>query len=400
MKMKILVICQYYAPEPFRITDICETLVAQGHEVMVIAGTPNYPEGYVYEGYKHGRKKDEVINGVCVHRCYTVGRRKGVLFRILNYYSFVISSVRYAKRLREKFDIVFVNQLSPVMMARAGIAYKKKHKVPLLMYCLDLWPESLVAGGVKKDSLVYKIFLKISRDIYKRADRVLVSSKKFSLYFEDKFGITETGYLPQYAEMLFDEKTCQKVPNETIDLMFAGNVGFAQSINTIIYAAQKTADIQNLRWHIVGDGSELTEAKMLSQSLMLSNVIFHGRQPLHAMPSYYAMADAMLVTMQKDDIISMTLPGKVQTYMAAGKAIIGAIDGETAEVISEAKCGLCCSAQDAQGLAQCARDFVSNKETAHFATNALAYSKKHFSNELFFKKLEDELSRTVCAKNV
>ena len=104
LKMKILVICQYYAPEPFRITDICETLVAQGHEVMVIAGTPNYPEGYVYEGYKHGRKKDEVINGVRVHRCYTVGRRKGVLFRVLNYYSFVISSVRYAKRLREKLE--------------------------------------------------------------------------------------------------------------------------------------------------------------------------------------------------------------------------------------------------------------------------------------------------------
>ncbi len=154
VKKKILVICQYYKPEPFRIADICEEMVRRGHEVQVVTGYPNYPEGILYEGYGKGKHIDEVINGVKVHRCYTVPRQTGAVKRMMNYYSYAVSSVKYI--LSKKcvasdgisFDVVFCNQLSPVMMAYAAIAYKKKYKIPAVMYCLDLWPESLIAGGV------------------------------------------------------------------------------------------------------------------------------------------------------------------------------------------------------------------------------------------------------------
>ena len=339
--MKILVVCQHYYPEPFRLTDICEWLVKEGHEVDVITGIPNYPMGIVYDGYKDKSKRDEIINGVNVHRSFTIARRSGAIFRLLNYYSFAISSGRYASRLKKEYDVIFANQLSPVMMANAAVKYKKKHGTKIVMYTLDLWPESLTAGGVKKDSFIFKYFHKVSRKMYKSADKILVTSKSFAEYFKREFDIDIEAHVPQYAEALFTPEACRKTPDGTVDLMFAGNVGAAQSIDTIIKAAALTTDIENLRWHIVGDGSELENMKKLADELDASSVIFHGRKPLEEMAKYYSMADAMLVTMKDSPIISYTLPGKVQTYMAAGKPIIGAINGETQALIKEAECGIC-----------------------------------------------------------
>ncbi|CAB1243732.1 Glycosyltransferase WbuB [Ruminococcaceae bacterium BL-4] len=388
--MKILVVCQYYFPEPFRISDICEGLVQRGHEVTVITGLPNYPMGKIYKGYEHGEKRDEVINGVHIHRCYTIERKTGAIHRVLNYYSYAISSSHFAAKLKEDYDVVFVNQLSPVMMAKAGIKYKDKHHKKLVLYCLDLWPESLVAGGIKRGSLIYKIFHHISEKIYKSADRILVTSHSFSKYFESEFGIKDTEYLPQYAESIFEPEQCAKKPNNTFDLMFAGNIGAAQSVKTIIEAANLTKDIPNLRWHIVGDGSELENVKQLAKQYDLSSVIFHGRQPLEKMPEYYAMADAMLVTMQKDPVLSLTLPGKVQTYMAAGKPIIGAIDGETADVIAASQCGLCGQSESSEELMNNVRTFIyENRKSCPFAHSARDYYLKHFSKSKYLDSLEE-----------
>ena len=359
--MKILFVCQYYAPEPFRHPDMCEELVRRGHEVTVVTGTPNYPMGVTYDDYKHGAHRDEVLNGVKVHRCRTIARRNNAFFRLLNYYSFVISSRLYVKKLRGDFDLVFVHQLSPVIMAEAGIDYARKHKIPLFLYCLDIWPESMVIGNIKKSSPIFKYFRFASERIYKAADKLLISSQGFAEYFEKEFGITDTIYLPQYAESIFTPEACRKEPDGFIDLMFAGNIGKAQSIDTIIEAARLTQDIKNLRWHIVGEGSELARIKALASSL--PQVIFHGRKPLDEMPAYYAKADAMLITMKATKNLSRTIPGKVQTYLAAGKPILGAIDGETRRYIEETKSGLIAPAQDAPDLAEKVREYVRIKES-------------------------------------
>lgn len=389
--MRILVICQNYYPEQFRITDICEELVKRGNEVLVVTGLPNYPQGKIFYGYKHGKKRDEVVNGVKVHRCFTIGRRRGVLFRLLNYYSFAISSKRYVEKLKEKYDIVFVNQLSPVIMANAGIAYKKKTGTKLVLYCLDLWPESLVAGGIKHDSPIYKHYHKVSEKIYKNCDKILVTSKCFSKYFKEEFGINNTDYLPQYAEDIFSPKTCKKVPDKFIDLMFAGNIGTMQDVETIIEAARLTQDIFNLRYHIVGDGSGIDNIKNLASGL--NNIYFYDRQPLEEMPKYYAIADAMFVTMKKDPIISYTLPGKVQSYMAAGKPIIGTIGGETKRVIAEADCGFCGDSEDAESLAANVRGFIASSNKMLMAENSRKYYLENFSKDRFFIELHNVINQ-------
>lgn len=393
--MKILVVCQHYYPEPLRTSDICEELVKAGHDVSVITDVPNYPMGIVYDGYKKGRNRNEVINGVKVHRCFTIARRKGIIFRFLNYYSFAISSKLYAKRMKEDFDVVFVYQLSPVMMANAGIAYKKKHNKKMLLYCLDQWPESLKAGGIKEQSIVFKYYHKVSNKIYNSADKILITSKTFKNYLMNNFNIKDEviTHLPQYAEALFSPETCKREKDENINLVFAGNVGKVQSIDTIISAAEKTKDINNLYWHIVGDGSKYQDSVDKVKELGLENVVFHGRKPLEEMPKYYKMADAMLVTLQGGNSISETLPGKVQSYMAAGKVVIGAINGETKDVIDEAKCGFCGKADDAEELAQNVRNFIEFKDKDELERNSYKYYLDNFEKEKFVNKLVSELDK-------
>lgn len=373
-------------------------LVERGHQVSVVTGVPNYPMGEIFEGYKRGKRRNEVIQGVQVHRCFTIGRKGGAFKRFLNYVSFALSSTMYAGRIKESFDVVLVNQLSPILMACAGIRYARKHHKKLVMYCLDLWPESLAAGGVSRESLLYKVFYRLSANIYRRADRIMITSQSFAGYLHQNLGIDpeKITYLPQYAEALFAPETCHKGKSKTIDLMFAGNIGVAQSVDTIIRAANETKDIPHLFWHIVGEGTELERVKALAQKLKTENVIFHGRQQVTAMPRFYAMADAMLVTMKADAITSMTIPGKVQSYMAAGKPILGAIDGETADVIRKADCGVCVPAGNHHALAQAARAICGAPDWYGDLTrqgdNAARYYTQVFSEESFFRDLERLLS--------
>lgn len=392
--MKILFVCQHYTPEPFRHPDFCEDLVRRGHEVRVLTGVPNYPMGEIYEGYRHGEKRDEVLNGVQVHRCFTIGRKTGTVRRVLNYYSFAISSSLAALRLKEDFDVVMVTQPSPVMMASAGIRYKKKHRKKMLLYCMDLWPECLCVGGIRRGGLIYRYYHRVSERIYRQADSLLITSKSFAGYFDREFGIRDTVYLPQFAEAIFTPEQCRKEPDGFVDLMFAGNLGIAQSIGTIIEAARLLKDERDIRFHIVGDGSEFERLKQQAEGL--ENVIFYGRKPLGEMPRYYSMADAMLVTMQKNPVVSFTLPGKVQTYMAAGKPILGAIDGETPLIVGEAGCGFCAPAEDSRALADlCLRFRAEKNNTQTYARNARSYYLENFSRELFCDRLEKKLKECI-----
>lgn len=394
--MKILVICQYYYPEPFRITDICEELVKCGHEVMVVTGEPNYPEGEIYKGYENHKKSDEVINGVKVHRCPIVPRKTGTIYRMLNYFSYPFVAKKYIRSSKcvssddTSFDLVFVNQLSPVMMAEPAIAYKNKYHVPVLMYCLDLWPESLIAGGIKRNSPVYKLFHIISKKIYSKMDHILITSNSFKEYFVKEFSIDSQmiEYLPQYSEGLFEQTTVSNTEHQGVwNLMFAGNIGEIQSVDTILGAAERMKS-ENVHFHIVGGGTDLERLQGVSRDKQLKNVTFYGRQPLEKMPEFYSKADAMLITLKADPVLSLTLPGKMQSYMAAGKPIIGAIDGETRRIIDESKCGYCGSAEAVDELVMNIRRFCNCEDKISLCNNAKIYSQNNFDKILFFYRIE------------
>ena len=389
--MKILVVCQHYWPEPYPLPDVCEELVRRGHQVDVVTDVPNYPLGDIYPGYKNGKNRNQVHNGVNIHRTFTIGRRNNLFFRFLNYLSFAISSLLYVLHIKEEFDVVFANQTSPVTMSGGALAYGKKHHKKVVLYCMDLWPASLVAGGVRDSSMIYRIFEHVSKWIYCGADKILISSESFREYLEDNFLIStdKICYHPQYSEIFFESSPLAE--KDTVDLMFAGNVGSAQSIPTILQAAKILENHKELRWHIVGEGSKLDYCKKMTAEMGLNNVIFHGRKAQDEMPRYFAMADAMLLTMFDDPFVSLTLPRKAQTYMAAGKPIIGAAGGEIPLVIEKANCGFCANADDPQGLADAVLQFLQYPDKLQLGYNAKSYYERNFSRNEFMDRLEAAL---------
>lgn len=403
--MKILVVCQYYYPEPFRISDICESLAKRGHAVTVLTGLPNYPEGRVLQEYSHGRKRNEVRHGVNIIRCFEIGRGKNKFGLFLNYFSYAISATLKALFIKENFDVVFVNQLSPVMMGIPAIIYKKIHKKKILFYCLDLWPDSLAAGGVTENSIVYKAFYKISRWIYNSADVILVASNMFADYFRNtlKMNIANIEHLPQYAEDIFIQRKKNSIKkSKEYNFVFAGNIGDMQSVETIVRAANELRAYTSIVFHIVGDGSHLAECKKLADRWRLENTNFYGRHPVDDMPKFYKMADAMLITLKDNQALSYTLPGKVQSYIAAGKPIIGAINGETRRIIDEADCGFSCEAEDYKSLATLILKFCHSDRKKQMEINAQEYYAKHYSKENFMDVLEAALinCRSEKEKNV
>lgn len=384
--MKILVISQYYYPEPFRITETCETLVKRGHSVTVLTSQPNYPEGDIYEGYNNVYKVEE-LNGVKIYRTKIHPRKKGSIHLFLNYISFPHYSKKVLKKLDDDYEVVFINQLSPVLSALPGIRYAKKNKVKTFLYCLDLWPESLISGGITEGSIIYKFFEFVSKRIYRKVKHVLVTSKSFSVKFS-KYGI-ESIYLPQYAEDSF-----QYIPNSIgednkFHCTFAGNIGEMQSVETIIYAANELREYKEIIFNIYGTGSNFDNIKKLRNEMNLDNVILHGRKDISQMPYVYSKSNIMLITMRKNDLLSLTLPGKVQTYLAAGKPILGAIDGETKLVIEESQAGYVCEAENYKEFSALILKAKNDTNLDKKGISGLNYYKDNFSKNSFFKKLEN-----------
>lgn len=390
--MKILVICQHYPPEPFRLGDLCEAMIERGHQVTVVTGTPNYPTGNLYPGYEHGARRVEMVHGVEIHHCPIHLRKPGLLHRVWNYYSFVWSSCRMVDKLAADFDVVYVHQLTPVMMAQAGVRWAKRHGKKCVLHCLDLWPESLLVGGIRKGSLIYRYFLGVSKGIYQKADRILVTSKGAISYFQDVLGMktANIGYLPQYAENLFSNIPAKAYHEPPYHFMFAGNVGEFQSVETIVEAARLLQDNERIRIHVVGDGISLDKCRKLGEGL--DNLIFHGRHPVEKMTDFYSMADVMLVTTKDLPSMEGLLPGKVQSYLAAGKPILGACRGETMHVIRDAECGLSVAAEDSRGLAECMKEMADHPDRFfQYGVNARRFYETYFDKESFMSRLEAEL---------
>lgn len=388
--MKILVVCQHFYPEQFRINDICKELVNKGHDVTVLTGLPNYPKGKVLKEYKWFKNRNQIIDGVKIKRCSLVGRGKSTIKMMINYVWFAFFGSLKALFMKKDFDIVYVYQISPITMAIPAIVVKKMKKIPLIIHCLDQWPISITTGGVSKSSFIYKLLQKISISIYNKADKITISSKAFKKYFTDELKISkdkEFIYWPSYAES--DYENLKNTIDDTFDLVFAGNIGPALSVETIVEAANILKDDKKIKFHIVGDGLSKASCEDLAKKYNLKNIKFYGFFPVSEMGKFYSLADAFLITMSDNEVVNNTLPAKVQSYMIAGKPIIGAVSGEAALTIKEANCGKCCKSLDYKGLAKIIKSVKDdNKNLNNWGKNGYKYYMKHFEKEKCIKNLE------------
>ena len=399
--MNILIVCQHFYPEQFQINDIAPALVQRGHNVTVLTGLPNYPKGDVFDGYddpsnrKRLDEKYEEQYGVHIIRCSMRPRKKGVKNLMLNYVSFAYNARKVVAKLNGDYDIVLSYQLSPITMSIPAIVYKNRWKRPLLLYCLDLWPESAKAHIKKPFGLLYKFICLLSRNIYNKCDRILVTSRPFIEYLNknNRVPLSKLAYLPQHADSSMISMDLTAEDNGVADFMFAGNLGAGQNLTTIVEAAAILGSRPDYKIHFVGDGSqrELLE-KMIKDYNLQKNIVVHGNQKRENMPSFYKMADALLITLRGNNFVGNTMPGKMQMYMTTGKPILGAINGAANEVISESGCGKSVASGDYKGLAELMREYIETPgRYAQCGEKARDYFMKHFTQEIFIDKLENEL---------
>ncbi|MFI3165697.1 MAG: glycosyltransferase family 4 protein [Bacillota bacterium] len=395
--MQILVICQYYYPENFQINTICEKLAKNGEQVTVLTGLPNYPAGKVLKKYKFFKKRNETINDVQVIRCFEIGRRRGAFFLFLNYISFCISSIIKVLFLRKRFDCVYVYQLSPVMMALPGILYSKRKKVPLYLYCCDLWPESLKMYIGNEKNILFKAVKKLSGKIYSSCKYISVQSMSFIEYFIKEHGIKteKLEYIPGFSDDRYLNNE-YVLDNGVIDFVFLGNIGIAQNLNLVIDAFSKIKSY-NYKLHIVGDGTCLSDLKKSVKDKGLEeNIIFYGRKPVEEMESFYSIADICIVTLNAENKTGLTLPSKVQGYMAAGKPIVGMIDGDAYSIVNGSRCGKCVQAGDVSGFVNILEECIANIDLYKcLGENGRRYYKDNFSEDIVVGQIMKILYKTV-----
>lgn len=401
--MRLLIVSQYFWPENFRVNDLANEFVHRGHDVTVLTGFPNYPNGKVFKEFLSDSAAFSFFKNVRIARVPLIPRGKGSIRLLLNYLSFAISACIFGPwRLRgQKFDVVLTCQLSPVTVGLPGALLAWIKGAPMAMWVLDLWPDTLKAIGIVKAPWVLAAVSKLTSFIYKRCDLILAQSKGFIPKIENLAGLDiPVVYFPSWAENVFnkgDVIPAPEVPDQdgSFSVMFAGNIGEAQDFECILSAAMLLKSYGYIRWLIVGDGrmSDWVAAQVALRGLD-NHVFLLGRYPLERMPDFYARADVMLVTLADQEIFAMTIPGKVQSYLAAGMPVIAALNGEGAAVIRLAKAGFTCPAGDSVELAALVRKMsqLPESERQAMGRNGLKFSQHEFDRKMIVDLAEKYLS--------
>jgi glycosyltransferase involved in cell wall biosynthesis len=398
--MRILIISQYFWPEEFRINDLALGLQARGHQVTVLTGIPNYPKGEFYPGYGYFRRTREEHDGIAIVRAPLIPRGNGGALRLaLNYFSFAVSaSFRALFTLPGKFDVIFVFEPSPITVGFPAVFFGRLRYIPVVLWVQDLWPESLSATGAVSSPRLLWGAEQMVRFIYRGCDKVLVQSRAFSASVE-RLGVAARDilYFPNTAEELYrpvevasDAPECEVLP-DGFNVVFAGNIGAAQDFPTILDAAERLKDRPDIHWVIVGDGRlrNWVESEIRRRGLQ-KTVLLLGQRPMKEMPLFFALADALLVTLRRDPIFALTIPSKIQSYLACGRPIIAGLDGEGGRIVEEAGAGLACPAGDPVALADAVARLsaMSPDNRMQMGRRGLDYFERHFQRELLLDRLE------------
>jgi colanic acid biosynthesis glycosyl transferase WcaI len=400
--MNILIITQYFWPENFKINDLAVSLFRRGHHVTVLTGIPNYPEGKFFKGFGWFKKNSEVYQGVKIYRVPLIPRGQGSkILLALNFLSFAVSASILGPLLcRSKVDIIFVYEPSPITVGIPALFFKKIKKAPIFFWVQDLWPETLSSvEAVSLNSMTYKLIGKLVKSIYSRCERILIQSQSFESSIKNHIEKDKrVYYFPNYAEKLYQPLVLDKGSAEFSEMpkgfrvMFAGNIGFAQDFGTIVKAAKVLKYYKDIKWIIIGEGSARRWAEGKISKLGLTEVFhFLGKHPAEKIPRYFSFADALLVTLKKDPIFALTIPSKVQSYLACSKPIVAGLDGEGNRIINEAEAGVTCPSENPEALAEAILKIYhkSDEERKQMGADGRRYFEKHFESEMLTSRLEN-----------
>lgn len=407
--MKICIFTNHFYPEDFKVNDIAFELSKLGHEITVLTAIPDYPKGKFYDGYSLFKRRREVVNGVNIIRLPIIPRGKGGAIRlVLNYVSYYIclSIFTFFHSFRNKYDRIFVHLTSPFFIGLCAKKLSKRQNIPLLFWVLDLWPESLISAGGISNPLIIKPQIRMVQKVYDQCSKILISSKGFEKSICEKGDYKDKlVYFPNWAEDVreetpanFDINKIEPFASKSEDdfiLLFAGNIGEAQNLDAVVEAAKLLKDEKNIKFVFVGDGRRKETLEQFARKNDLHDTVFFlGRYPITTMPVFMNASDVLMFSLKDELCFNLTVPAKVQFYMSQGKPVLAMINGDGADLINEAGCGLCVNAGDSKAFADSVKKLsqMSKAELKTFGINGNTYYKNIFTKEKRINQLNDLLN--------
>jgi len=402
----ILVISQYFFPEQFRINDICEEWVKRGYKVTVVTGIPNYPQGKFYDGFGVFKQHKQTYRGIEIIRLPIVPRGNNSLMLALNYASFVASGFFWQLFTNLKPDNVFIFEVSPMTQALPGVWLSKKRKIPCYIYVQDLWPENVeIITGIKNKAIINAIG-KMVDYIYKNSTGIFTTSRSFVEAIISR-GVEKekVHYWPQYAEDFYvpvKKQDIEEIPNvDNLNITFTGNIGQAQGLDILVEAAKilkEDYQVDNVTFNIVGDGRYKEKLKQnITDNEVTDMFHFIGKQKPEKIPYILASSDIAFLSLIKDPLFSKTIPAKLQSYMACGKPILAAADGETSSIILESECGICVPSGDAISLAKGILEYLEMppEKISSIGKRARNYYDSNFKKSLLMNEMDRTFTKNL-----
>ena len=402
-KKSCLLITNHFYPETFRCNDIAFELQKRGYDITVLTGIPDYPQGKYHKGYSLFKKRYEILNGVKVIRVPHIPRGKGKAMRMITHYaSSIFFFFFYAlyQALFHKYDSIFIHNTSPAFICLPAVLIKKIRKTPIDHWILDMWPESLAAGGIHNDK-TYAAIEKMMGMIYRNSDIIHVSSMGFeSLLIEKGVPKEKIEYLPNFCEDTsanIELKPIQKLPNGFI-IMFAGNIGEAQNMENVLKSALLLKEYNDIHFVLVGGGRKKTWIeKFIKENGLCNTVHLMGRWPIDTMSAFFAKADVMLVSLKDEIAFNLVLPAKVQAYMVNKKPILGMLNGEGQKIIKEADCGWCVNSDDIEGMVETIKNIslMSKGDREAKGLNGYRFYRENFELNHCIDKIDLSLQKLI-----
>ena len=397
--MRILLITQYFYPEVFKSNDLAFELVKRGHQVDALVGIPNYPEGKYFKGYGIFKKRHEVVNGVNVYRVFQTPRGRGGWRLPVNYFSYVISGclwVLFKFAWKKKYDCIIGHEPSPIFQAYPALLLRKLLKTPFYYWIMDLWPDAMKSGGGVKNEKVLHFVDKLVKGIYKRTDKILITSKRFREPIAAKGDFADKIiYFPNWSDDILQMDDSYVIPQlaEGFKIMIAGNLGKSQNLEAVTEVMLGLKDVPEVKWVFVGGGSrkEWLES-FIKENGLEDRAVCLGQYPFKAMPAFYKQADAMLVTLRAGfPHLEAVVPARLQSYMSAGRPILAMIGCGGADIIEESKCGYAVPAGDSKALISVIKKIVlTDKENFRkMGENGRDYYNKYFRMDKCIDNLEE-----------
>jgi glycosyltransferase involved in cell wall biosynthesis len=410
--LNILIISQYFHPEHFRINRVASNLIQLGYRVTVLTGKPNYPEGIFYTGFRPLVFTKSLEGGIRIFRTPIIRRgRKSKFLLFLNYLSFVLSASFFGclKLRGERFDLVYCYAPSPITQALPAILLGRLFSAPVVLNVQDLWPQSLAASGNITNRWVLKFVGLLVAFIYQKCSLIIGSSRPFLPEIRKLAPDSVVDYLPNSADadigvsseilknFQLEKSEIDKVFDTDFTCVFTGNLGKSQSLETLISAAQHLSSVPDIKIVVFGFGNQFNWLESQISALGLSNLSLMGRYPPETMPYVMSKSSCLLCCLADTEIFRMTVPNKIQAYLAAGKPIIACMVGEGAQIVLDSRAGVACRPGDGEALAGAILKLKesSASELKQFGINGKRYFKKNFDDELVMNELIKKFSQLV-----